>query len=965
MPFAIKKRYIAALLLLLACFTLPQYFFAPRARALQSLGAVPRASLDLHLRVKQLEEELARALLAQAQAVPASAPATAPATAPASLPASTPAPALASALPTLPPPPGELLLPSTVHCYAAPDGSDFCEYTNACVDLPDPAAPAGIPVVHLLATAESEAALRTGQGPAHLLLHYKAMRARWPGLALEDLARNGLQSGYTFDYEDVLEARAGQAPRAQPFSSKFTASVMPLQEAAGLRNIAWLDDLYLAPNLLGKHLWGFMASVGSPLVSAHFFNHSAGLGLPPITNLLVSGVLGEERSNAETAYVLGQPWTSAFTANGWAWSWGCLVSLLQWVQGASRSASAGRSSVSGSAPFLGSGRPLEHAPGAQAVQASSAARDALVRGFPWRPPAAEAAPPGPALAGLLGSWRARVWAGSSAAAETAQGAETGEPAYEFQGEGALGAAVGEMLSVCTEARGFGGLSFAAPPLACSSSSAHAPGQASGLFTLPVDALDALQGSFAKSLFCVAAQLCSAAASASAPPPSTPAGAAPPLPFPRELLFRRRSGTAEPGTRLLFTLRDLPPHALHMSAFSWALDLAQQLFGEDPLGVWEGALQQGSGGGAPSAPPPASSPDLALHLSPAADAALAALASTPRLALLAQWLEHRPARLCARRIIGVGTKETLVGGSAEGNLYREWASEVRARLAPHAPLYGPGMVGLQGQVLPFTDLPLAPSKVPILLVDRGQRDNGETVAGAYGRRFHNLADMQRVLDKYGLNYSSVDDEHLRSLSFEQHVRLFSDARVLIMAHSAGLNNALFLPPRSAIIEVSGAQMWCPIYSKALHAAGHHVFPIYSLLNTPQQDYAFSYGSGSAVAQRFRAECERAGSVTASTRPDCWHEARGVPVYTPIHEFEAVLLLAMDAVGAPMQHRGAAFHRLHGVLSEEEWEAGGGPPLLAHMRPGYYEQRAWTLVEPQLAQQAPPASGEGSGNKSANM
>ena len=67
-----------------------------------------------------------------------------------------------------------------------------------------------------------------------------------------------------------------------------------------------------------------------------------------------------------------------------------------------------------------------------------------------------------------------------------------------------------------------------------------------------------------------------------------------------------------------------------------------------------------------------------------------------------------------------------------------------------------------------------------------------------------------------------------------------------------------------------------------------------------------------------------------------------MFTPIHEFEATLLLALDAAGTPVQHRGAAFHRLHGVLSEEEWNA--GPPLLAHMDPTYYTSRAWSVVPP---------------------
>lgn len=306
--------------------------------------------------------------------------------------------------------------------------------------------------------------------------------------------------------------------------------------------------------------------------------------------------------------------------------------------------------------------------------------------------------------------------------------------------------------------------------------------------------------------------------------------------------------------MVFTLRDLPPSTIAMATLSWALDLARELFGEEVLGVWEEAMgfpdSEGSGGGGKGSEQgkkPEGEDDAVMDpfLSPAADSPLGALQSTPRLATLAQWLDHRPLRLCARRLIGVGNKETLVGGTAEGNLYREWAAEVRRRVGPPGAPLGPGLVAPSGAMSPFSTPPTEAAKLPILLIDRGQRDNGETVAGAYGRRFHNLEEMEGVLRKYGLSWRTVDDPVLRAMSFEEHVGLFNSAKLLIIAHSAGENNALFMPPRSAIIEVYGAQMWCPIYSKALSYAGHHVFPIYSNLNAPGQDYAFSYGKSDEV------------------------------------------------------------------------------------------------------------------------
>jgi len=104
-----------------------------------------------------------------------------------------------------------------------------------------------------------------------------------------------------------------------------------------------------------------------------------------------------------------------------------------------------------------------------------------------------------------------------------------------------------------------------------------------------------------------------------------------------------------------------------------------------------------------------------------------------------------------------------------------------------------------------------------------------------------------------------------MSFEEHVALFASHRLLITVHSAGENNALFLPPRSTVIEVYGQNMWCPIYHRALTASGHHVFPIYSKANSPTQDYAYSYGRDEAIYPAMLAKfrrCERLGNVQAS-------------------------------------------------------------------------------------------------------
>ena len=808
--------------------------------------------------------------------------------------------------------PDEEELPSAIECFQSADASDVCVYINACVDVPDPGQPVGPPVVHLLAHPAGEALLAAysdtaAAAPAALRRHFAPMAARWPGWTLARTVDEGLKSGYSWDYEDVLEGEPGASPRAVPFGGRFTAATAAPSEAlpallggAFDGHVVWVEDAWLASSSLGAHLWGFASTVGAPLMSARLANVSLGLKLPPLRNLLVGGALGVEHSTAHDAWVLGQPWASAHAPHGWAWAFGFLHSLLSWLAG-------------GAAPFLGSGRPAELAPGSEALRAASSARDAAVRGYPWG--GDSPSQPGAALADALGSWWARAAAGG------------GGGGFAFSED--LAAAVAARLAPCREE--------AAAPEAQPPPAYPPPSSALGadVFALPAGAEARKDGplfTFRLLLRCAVRELAS-----SGPPSPGGIGA--------KRAHHALDSEQHVGTRIIFTLRDLPASPLVSAAFSWALDAARELLGEDVVEVWRGALSKGGDGGEKG--------DAALDafLSPAADAALGALRCAAPLAAFAQWLEHRRTRLCARRLAAVGAKELLVGGLAEANLHRLWASEARSRVGPPGERLQPALLGdLPATAAGFLPPPRSGSDVPILLLDRGAEPNGETVVGQYGRRFHNRGDMERVLQKYNLTFTLMEDVQLRALSFEQQMGLFNAHRLLISVHSAGLSNALFMPPRSSIIEVYGMGMWCPIYARALTHAGHHVFPIYSHLNAPQQDYAFSYGRAPDVVKRFRDNCEQRGSVTASLDADCWHEARGVPVFTPIHEFEAALLLALDAAGAPTPHRGAAFHLLHGVVGAEEWAA-GGPPLLAHQDPLFYEKRQWHVAPPNPQSTAP--------------
>ncbi len=288
------------------------------------------------------------------------------------------------------------------------------------------------------------------------------------------------------------------------------------------------------------------------------------------------------------------------------------------------------------------------------------------------------------------------------------------------------------------------------------------------------------------------------------------------------------------------------------------------------------------------------------------------------------LLRRPHRVCARRAVVLGSKELLVGGNAEASFVRAFAAE---RLGAE-------------YMSPAYRFPSA----KVLLVDRALDSPSHTSSERYGRYIDNRPELEGILRKYGLNYTLVLDRDLYKMPFVAQAGLFATHGVLVMVHGAGMVNAHFMSPRSAIVELNPYKMWCPIYARGLVAGGHHVFSLHSKLKGRNLDWLYlerpdDAEKRAAVVARESARCEALGKIAASLDSDCWVLLKMASMQVPPAEFEHLLLQALEAVDAPMLPRGgSALALVDGAPSADE--APVAP--LAQAEKGFYERRRWKVV-----------------------
>lgn len=104
-------------------------------------------------------------------------------------------------------------------------------------------------------------------------------------------------------------------------------------------------------------------------------------------------------------------------------------------------------------------------------------------------------------------------------------------------------------------------------------------------------------------------------------------------------------------------------------------------------------------------------------------------------------------------------------------------------------------------LPSSAMRRRPTVLNVVVISRGAGQGGQYHAAVTHRRILNEAEVVKALEGPAVHVTVVD---FQLLSFKEQVALLSDTDILLGAHGAGLTNLVFLPPRSAVVEVFPSQ-----------------------------------------------------------------------------------------------------------------------------------------------------------------
>jgi hypothetical protein len=164
-----------------------------------------------------------------------------------------------------------------------------------------------------------------------------------------------------------------------------------------------------------------------------------------------------------------------------------------------------------------------------------------------------------------------------------------------------------------------------------------------------------------------------------------------------------------------------------------------------------------------------------------------------------------------------------------------------------------------------------------------------------RRFRPLRQLRALLRATGLPVEWVDEQY--GWSFEEQVRLFASAGVVVAAHGAALTNIMFAPAHAAVIELTPYLLHWPLYRRLADAAGlsYHRVAARALPRSVRREAGTGELLESADFQSLCEDPQRVSSLDASSLLACNGRSKNSDIFVDLELFAEALAAALDDIG----------------------------------------------------------------------
>jgi len=236
-------------------------------------------------------------------------------------------------------------------------------------------------------------------------------------------------------------------------------------------------------------------------------------------------------------------------------------------------------------------------------------------------------------------------------------------------------------------------------------------------------------------------------------------------------------------------------------------------------------------------------------------------------------------------------------SQKARLFTHWraAALFRHRVFDHVQVPLPPQRGIDH----VTGNPEQPIYSGQVLIDI--RGNGRS------RNLYNNEAIAAMVRHYGLE-PIISPSYSRFDSAEHQIEQVSRSDVYIIVHGAGATNAIFMGPRSTLIEVSPYGMRVPMYKYLANTLNLNYLNVVTWLKGPVT--TDNCGTPVHVSQFFQ-QCQGQSNMAISLNA-CIALTKHACVWGPLYELELALINAYDYIGVHLPSR---VSEMYSVLHDE--------------------------------------------------